>query len=264
MNVNKLGLFLKNARILDGEFGIVPLLYGSLGLEYLTRRSLGSDDIDILIPRMYVTEKWHYFKEIMEKKGYILTDENEHTFVLNGVAYSYAEIEELERFVGIRADDIDVYTEDGTKFLLLSPEQYLAVYQRSSKDGYRISVRKKKDSEKIELLKELIADNKEIRFCSQRLYELLTTVPKGRVITYGQLAEMLGNKGWARAVGNALHKNPDGNKYPCYRVVNSKGELSASFVFGGEDVQKKRLEADGIEVVNGKVDLNKYGINNKN
>ena len=47
---------------------------------------------------------------------------------------------------------------------------------------------------------------------------------------------------------------------PCYRVVNFRGELSGAFAFGGKDVQKKLLEADGIEVVNGTVDLKKYGL----
>ncbi len=92
----------------------------------------------------------------------------------------------------------------------------------------------------------------------QRLYELLLCIPRGRVVTYGTLAEMLGNRGLARAVGNALHKNPDGEKYPCYKVVNSKGELAPAFVFGGIDEQKRRLEAEGIEVKNGRVDLSKY------
>ena len=46
----------------------------------------------------------------------------------------------------------------------------------------------------------------------------------------------------------------------CYRVVNFRGELSGAFAFGGKDVQKKLLEADGIEVVNGTVDLKKYGL----
>ena len=64
----------------------------------------------------------------------------------------------------------------------------------------------------------------------------------------------------SRAVGNALHKNPDPEHIPCYRVVNSKGELAGAFAFGGENVQKKLLEADGIEVVNGKVNLKKYGL----
>ena len=62
----------------------------------------------------------------------------------------------------------------------------------------------------------------------------------------------------ARAVGNALHKNPDPANIPCYRVVNAKGELSGSFAFGGEATQEKLLQADGIEVVNGRVDLEKY------
>lgn len=96
------------------------------------------------------------------------------------------------------------------------------------------------------------------KFDKQALYELLIFIPKGKVVTYGTLAAMLGNKGWARAVGNALHDNPDGEKYPCYRVVNSRGELADAFVFGGADEQKRRLEKDGIEVENGKVDLEKY------
>ena len=91
-----------------------------------------------------------------------------------------------------------------------------------------------------------------------QVLEFLTTIPRGKVVTYGQIAEAIGCPGGARAVGNALHKNPDGNKYPCYKVVNSKGELSGRFAFGGIMVQQERLEADGIEVVNNRVDLDKY------
>ena len=93
----------------------------------------------------------------------------------------------------------------------------------------------------------------------QTLYELLLTIPRGKVVTYGTLAEMLGNRRMARAVGNALNSNPDGEKYPCYKVVDSKGELSRAYAFGGIDEQKRRLEADGIVVENGKVDLKRYG-----
>ena len=71
---------------------------------------------------------------------------------------------------------------------------------------------------------------------------------------------MTGNPGMCRAVGNALHKNPDPENIPCYRVVNSKGELAGAFAFGGADVQAERLRADGIEVENGRVDLKRYGI----
>ena len=93
---------------------------------------------------------------------------------------------------------------------------------------------------------------------TKRIYEAVKRIPKGCVATYGQVAAMAGDKKMARAVGNALHKNPDPEHIPCYRVVNSKGELAGAFAFGGENVQADRLMADGIEVVNGKVDLNKY------
>ena len=90
----------------------------------------------------------------------------------------------------------------------------------------------------------------------QSVYEYLATIPKGKVVTYGQIAEYLGNKDLARTVGNILHSNPDGEKYPCYKVVNSKGKLSEQYAFGGNDSQRKKLEADGIIVENNKVDLN--------
>lgn len=92
----------------------------------------------------------------------------------------------------------------------------------------------------------------------QKLYDLLLTIPRDKVVTYGKLAEMLGNKRLARVVGNYLHENPDGDKYPCYKVVNRKGELSHAYAFGGIGEQKRRLERDGIEVKNYKVDLNHY------
>lgn len=93
---------------------------------------------------------------------------------------------------------------------------------------------------------------------SQKVYDYLTIIPKGKVVTYKQVAEYLGNKGLARVVGSILHKNPDGDKYPCYKVLNSKGELAKAFVFGGKNIQKERLENDGIKVVNDKVDLSIY------
>ncbi len=96
------------------------------------------------------------------------------------------------------------------------------------------------------------------RFDKKALYALLKRIPKGSVTTYGALARALGNAAWARAVGNALHQNPDGDRYPCYRVVNGRGELSPAYAFGGLEEQKRRLEADGVTVRNGRVDLKKY------
>lgn len=92
----------------------------------------------------------------------------------------------------------------------------------------------------------------------EKVYEFLRTIPKGKVVTYGQIAEYLGNKRLARVVGNILHNNPDEEKYPCYKVVNNKGNLSKNFAFGGIEKQKEKLEKDGIVVENYKVDLEKY------
>ena len=152
MSTNKFNLFLENAQFLSDQFDIVPLLYGSLGLEYLTGDDLGADDIDILVPRVFITERWHEFKSLLEAQGYVLADEHEHTFVRDGVAYSYADIEDLESFAGIRMKDIEMRETDGVSFLMLSLEQYLAVYQKSSKDGYRVNVRQKKDADKIRFI----------------------------------------------------------------------------------------------------------------
>ena len=152
MIINKFNLFIENARLLSDKFDIVSLLYGSLGLEYLTGDVLGADDIDILIPRVFITDRWHEFKALLEAQGYVLVDEHEHTFVRDGVAYSYADIEDLEPFAGINTEDIEMHEADGVRFLLLSLEQYLLVYQKSSKDGYRVNVRQKKDADKIRFI----------------------------------------------------------------------------------------------------------------
>lgn len=92
----------------------------------------------------------------------------------------------------------------------------------------------------------------------EKVYEFLTTIPKGKVVTYGQIAECLGNKSLSRVVGNILHNNPDEEKYPCYKVVDRNGNLSKYFAFGGIEKQKEKLENDGITVNDYKVDLNKY------
>lgn len=93
---------------------------------------------------------------------------------------------------------------------------------------------------------------------TKRIYEAVKRIPKGRVATYGQVAKMAGNERMSRAVGNALHKNPDPDHIPCFRVVNSKGELAGAFAFGGANVQADLLREDGVEVVDGKVDLKRF------
>lgn len=93
-----------------------------------------------------------------------------------------------------------------------------------------------------------------------KVYELVKSIPEGKVVTYGQIAESLGNKHLARVVGNILHNNPDPANIPCHRVVNAKGEAAAHYAFGGADAQRARLEAEGVVFdKNGRIDLEKYG-----
>lgn len=95
---------------------------------------------------------------------------------------------------------------------------------------------------------------------SKQIYEAVKKIPRGKVATYGQVAELAGDKKMARAVGNALHKNPQPGIIPCHRVVNAKGELAGAFAFGGVEAQSRLLLEEGVKVVEGKVDLMVYGM----
>ena len=148
--------FLENARLLNSQFRIVPLLYGSLGLEQITEADLHSDDIDILIPGEFISgDSWLSLIEFLEANGYTLIDEHEHTFIKDDIEYSYASIENLKSFADIDPKDIGIYEKSGVRYKSLSLDQYLTVYQRSLQDEYRVNVFKKKeqDEEKISFIK---------------------------------------------------------------------------------------------------------------
>lgn len=155
--MNKWLLFLKTARLLN-DMGVVPLLYGSLGLSVCMDAPLPADDIDMLVPEVWLADKWFEFRAMLESHRYTLADAHEHSFEKKGVAHSFASLEELESFAGIGIADIEVRKTGNARYLLLNLEQYLRVYRASAKDGYRIAVRKKKDNEKIALIELLLAE----------------------------------------------------------------------------------------------------------
>ena len=115
-----------------------------------------------------------------------------------------------------------------------------------------------------DVIKRMIAESYDLITDSptKRIYEAVKKIPKGQVATYADVAEMAGDRKMARAVGNALHKNPDPSTIPCHRVVNSKGELAGEYAFGGAWKQAQILESEGVEVIEGKVNLEKYEIQN--
>lgn len=96
----------------------------------------------------------------------------------------------------------------------------------------------------------------------ERIYAVVRAIPSGCVATYGQVARLAGNPRWARVVGYALHVNPDPDGIPCYRVVDRMGHTSTAFAFGGANVQRALLEADGVKFLpDGRVNLELCGWN---
>ena len=86
-----------------------------------------------------------------------------------------------------------------------------------------------------------------------KVYEFVKSIPPGKVATYGQIALHLGNRNFARVVGNILHGNPDPEHIPCHRVVNAQGQLSQSYAFGGIAAQRRLLVSVGVVFKNNQV-----------
>ena len=177
---------------------------------------------------------------------------------------------QLVRYKGNGKAFLWTYEKGGFINLNVKADPFRAMYWRKTYEAVIPGYHQNKDHWNTVILdgsipdddvKAMIAESYELISYSptKRIYEAVKVIPYGCVATYGQVAELAGDKKMARAVGNALHKNPDPDNIPCFRVVNSKGELAGEFAFGGEGAQAKLLMAEGVEVINGKVDLNKYG-----
>ena len=95
---------------------------------------------------------------------------------------------------------------------------------------------------------------------TRRIYEVVREIPPGRVLSYGQVARLAGNPRGARAVGFALHRNPEPGKIPCHRVVFQNGSVCTGYAFGGPEVQRRLLEEEGISfTADGYIDMKIYG-----
>lgn len=84
-----------------------------------------------------------------------------------------------------------------------------------------------------------------IKDVREKVYKVVKQVPEGKVTTYGAIGKKLGIS--PRVVGYALHMNPDGKGTPCHRVVNFQGRMAPNFAFGGSEVQRERLEKEGVK-----------------
>ena len=84
-------------------------------------------------------------------------------------------------------------------------------------------------------------------------------IPRGRVATYGGIAELAGLEGHARQVGYALHDLPSNSGVPWHRVINAKGEISLRTGGDSHELQRMLLEAEGVELdLAGRIDLKRF------
>ena len=157
----KLYEFIEIARKLNG-IGITPLLMGSVGLEVVTGRSWDAQDLDIHVPgdkrgwevpAETSIHNWDEIIEVMNSMDYVLIDLHEHEFSKDRLSVEFGIIDTLPEFAGVRIEDLETHREDEVTYYLLNPEQYLRVYEASSKDSYRADQNNHKDLEKIEYLK---------------------------------------------------------------------------------------------------------------
>lgn len=93
----------------------------------------------------------------------------------------------------------------------------------------------------------------------KKVYEIVMQIPCGKVLSYGDVARLAGSPHASRQVGWALHCNPRPGVIPCHRVVFRDGSVSSGFAFGGPEVQRAMLQAEGVTFnENNKIDMQKY------
>lgn len=92
----------------------------------------------------------------------------------------------------------------------------------------------------------------------QQLYTWLALIPAGRVVSYGQLAQLIGRPNGARWVGRKLSVLPAGSSLPWHRVLNARGCSSLPLDKGGSNRQLRLLQREGVLVVDGRVSLARY------
>lgn len=88
----------------------------------------------------------------------------------------------------------------------------------------------------------------------EMVYQVVASIPKGKVATYGQVAALAGMPQQSRMIGRILSRLPKGTRLPWHRVINSQGKISNP----NPDRQRERLEAEGVALINGRVRLKTY------
>ena len=167
MENDKFNEFIQIAEKLN-EINIIPLLMGSVGLEMVTGKSWDAQDLDIHIPgdkRGWQVppelniHQWETIVKMMNSMSYRLNDLHEHEFTKDGLSVAFGIMDTLPSFAGVQLKNVKMQQFGEVKYYLLNAEQYLKVYESSSKDSYRASNNNDKDMGKINFLKRMLDTN---------------------------------------------------------------------------------------------------------
>ena len=140
---------------------IVPLLMGSVGLEFLTQKDWDSKDVDIHVngdPRGWelpddeIIYEWCRIIKIMTQLNYQLVDNHEHKFKKNTISVGYGVIDTLPDFADVSLKELICQNVNNVKFYTPTLEAFLKIYKASSQDSYRADKNNHKDLKKIDYL----------------------------------------------------------------------------------------------------------------
>lgn len=163
MENEKFAIFLTIARQLNQK-NITPLLMGSVGLEVVTGKEWRAQDLDIhvpgdkrgwQVPSEHSIYNWDKIWSAMSALGYRFVDLHEHGFEKEGLSVEFGIIDTLPSFAGVPLEELELHRQEDVQYYLLNPEQYLKLYEASSKDSYRADKNNHKDIKKIAYLRNL-------------------------------------------------------------------------------------------------------------
>ncbi|QHJ69603.1 hypothetical protein [Planococcus halotolerans] len=154
------GEFTSVCKVLNDELHITPVLYGSLGLAKTTGTDFSPQDIDILVPLIFLENRWGALCGVMERLGYELADLREHEFHNGETQIGFSFMEDLKSFADIDYLNLAAGEEDGAAYYTLNAADYFKVYKKSSEDGYRRTKNDQKDLKKLKVLQQILEEKK--------------------------------------------------------------------------------------------------------
>lgn len=151
INKEKFETFLEVAGALN-QHNVIPILFGSLGLNRIIGEFAKANDVDILIPDEFLNQKWDRLVELMKDLRFQLKDKKEREFIRDLEIVNFGKESDLIELVQINLKDLNISEVNNIRFKELSAEQYLVCYQTMLRDSYRQEKRGDADKKKIALI----------------------------------------------------------------------------------------------------------------